>query len=278
MNDLGWDVYSFDHEDGVGQFEIDWAFTEVSGFLLKMMNGFVENDGFCWKWWIVLFKIMGFGRRWRQRTVWCSFAGCHMRYSTDNAFYSYRTSVGSVVNSVIWGGSYRTSVDSFVNSVVNSVIWGGSQARWLRIMDAKTSGWHGAIFYRFRPFCGRFFWLILACCDAQAGSGWQVPRQSVEKDFSIVFKKQSEFSYTWRTSRRKQSRFKEPFPTNLCKMFLSLRGHVSGTPIHSRLFGQNMHIIDPLLWNKRSIGHRQSPSFRRVTERLWYFRSILGLF
>ncbi len=29
MNELGWDVYSFDHEDGVGQFEIDFAFTDA---------------------------------------------------------------------------------------------------------------------------------------------------------------------------------------------------------------------------------------------------------
>ncbi len=29
MNDLGWDVYSFDHEDGIGQFEIDFAYADV---------------------------------------------------------------------------------------------------------------------------------------------------------------------------------------------------------------------------------------------------------
>lgn len=29
MNTLGWDVYSFDHEDGIGQFEIDFAFADV---------------------------------------------------------------------------------------------------------------------------------------------------------------------------------------------------------------------------------------------------------
>ncbi|MBI1774100.1 MAG: type III glutamate--ammonia ligase [Proteobacteria bacterium] len=28
MNDLGWDVYSFDHEDGIGQFEIDFDYTD----------------------------------------------------------------------------------------------------------------------------------------------------------------------------------------------------------------------------------------------------------
>ncbi|WP_376871380.1 type III glutamate--ammonia ligase [Albirhodobacter sp. R86504] len=29
MNELGWDVYSFDHEDGIGQFEIDFAFSDA---------------------------------------------------------------------------------------------------------------------------------------------------------------------------------------------------------------------------------------------------------
>jgi glutamine synthetase len=29
MNDLGWDVYSFDHEDGNGQFETDFSYTDV---------------------------------------------------------------------------------------------------------------------------------------------------------------------------------------------------------------------------------------------------------
>ena len=29
MNELGWDVYSFDHEDGTGQFETDFAFTDA---------------------------------------------------------------------------------------------------------------------------------------------------------------------------------------------------------------------------------------------------------
>lgn len=29
MNEMGWDVYSFDHEDGVGQFEIDFAFSDA---------------------------------------------------------------------------------------------------------------------------------------------------------------------------------------------------------------------------------------------------------
>lgn len=29
MNRLGWDVYSFDHEDGIGQFEIDFAYADA---------------------------------------------------------------------------------------------------------------------------------------------------------------------------------------------------------------------------------------------------------
>jgi glutamine synthetase len=29
MNALGWDVYSFDHEDGIGQFEIDFAYADM---------------------------------------------------------------------------------------------------------------------------------------------------------------------------------------------------------------------------------------------------------
>jgi glutamine synthetase len=36
MNDLGWDVYSFDHEDGNGQFETDFAYTDV----LRMADRF----------------------------------------------------------------------------------------------------------------------------------------------------------------------------------------------------------------------------------------------
>jgi len=42
MNTLGWDVYSFDHEDGIGQFEIDFAYADVRTMadryiLLRMM-------------------------------------------------------------------------------------------------------------------------------------------------------------------------------------------------------------------------------------------------
>ncbi len=37
MNKLGWDVYSFDHEDGIGQFEIDFDYAEA----LTMADRFV---------------------------------------------------------------------------------------------------------------------------------------------------------------------------------------------------------------------------------------------
>ena len=37
MNDLGWDVYSFDHEDGIGQFEIDFDYSNA----LTMSDRFV---------------------------------------------------------------------------------------------------------------------------------------------------------------------------------------------------------------------------------------------
>ena len=37
MNDLGWGVYSFDHEDGIGQFELDFDFTNA----LQMADRFV---------------------------------------------------------------------------------------------------------------------------------------------------------------------------------------------------------------------------------------------
>lgn len=37
MNGLGWDVYSFDHEDGIGQFEIDFKYFDV----LSMADNYV---------------------------------------------------------------------------------------------------------------------------------------------------------------------------------------------------------------------------------------------
>jgi len=53
MNELGWDVYSFDHEDGIGQFEIDFDYADVLTtadrfvFLRRMANEIaMEHGGF----------------------------------------------------------------------------------------------------------------------------------------------------------------------------------------------------------------------------------------
>ena len=51
MNALGWDVYSFDHEDGIGQVEIDFAYAEVRRmadryvFLRMMANAIARRHG-----------------------------------------------------------------------------------------------------------------------------------------------------------------------------------------------------------------------------------------
>lgn len=51
MNELGWSVYSFDHEDGVGQFEIDFQFADALTmsdrfvFLRVMANQFARRHG-----------------------------------------------------------------------------------------------------------------------------------------------------------------------------------------------------------------------------------------
>ena len=51
MNDLGWDVYSFDQEDGLGQFEIDFAYADVVTmsdrfvFLRMMASRFAREQG-----------------------------------------------------------------------------------------------------------------------------------------------------------------------------------------------------------------------------------------
>ena len=51
MNALGWDVYSFDHEDGVGQVEIDFAYSDVRTmadrycFLRMMANAIARKHG-----------------------------------------------------------------------------------------------------------------------------------------------------------------------------------------------------------------------------------------
>ena len=51
MNALGWDVYSFDHEDGIGQFEIDFSYTDVMTmsdrvvFFRRMANEIARRHG-----------------------------------------------------------------------------------------------------------------------------------------------------------------------------------------------------------------------------------------
>ncbi|MCG8359329.1 MAG: type III glutamate--ammonia ligase [Kiloniellales bacterium] len=51
MNALGWDVYSFDHEDGIGQFEIDFAYADVRVmadrfvFLRRMADAIARKHG-----------------------------------------------------------------------------------------------------------------------------------------------------------------------------------------------------------------------------------------
>jgi len=51
MNTLGWDVYSFDHEDGIGQVEIDFAYADVKTmadrfvFLRLMANAIAGKHG-----------------------------------------------------------------------------------------------------------------------------------------------------------------------------------------------------------------------------------------
>ena len=51
MNELGWSVYSFDHEDGVGQFELDFQYSDALTmadrfvFLRVMINEFARKHG-----------------------------------------------------------------------------------------------------------------------------------------------------------------------------------------------------------------------------------------
>ena len=51
MNDLGWDVYSFDHEDANGQFEFDFAYSDVVTtcdrftFLRTMAKEYAREEG-----------------------------------------------------------------------------------------------------------------------------------------------------------------------------------------------------------------------------------------
>ncbi|MEM9146201.1 MAG: type III glutamate--ammonia ligase [Pseudomonadota bacterium] len=49
MNTLGWDVYSFDHEDGIGQVEIDFAYADVRTMadryvLLRLMANMIAQQ------------------------------------------------------------------------------------------------------------------------------------------------------------------------------------------------------------------------------------------
>lgn len=52
MNELGWDVYSLDHEDGIGQFEVDFDYTDMVGmadryvFLRMMAHEIVRRHGY----------------------------------------------------------------------------------------------------------------------------------------------------------------------------------------------------------------------------------------
>ena len=56
MESLGWDVYSFDHEDGNGQFEIDFAYADAMTmadrfvFLRMMANAIARRHGFFATW------------------------------------------------------------------------------------------------------------------------------------------------------------------------------------------------------------------------------------
>ena len=56
MNELGWDVYSFDHEDGNGQFETDFAYTDVVSmsdrlvFFRMMVGEIARKHGLVASW------------------------------------------------------------------------------------------------------------------------------------------------------------------------------------------------------------------------------------
>ena len=57
MDELGWGVYSFDHEDAVGQFEIDFAFCEAGELadrfvLLRMMACAIARKHGCYATWM----------------------------------------------------------------------------------------------------------------------------------------------------------------------------------------------------------------------------------
>jgi glutamine synthetase len=56
MDDLGWDVYSFDHEDGNGQFEVDFRYADAMTmadrfvFLRMMANAIARKHGYFASW------------------------------------------------------------------------------------------------------------------------------------------------------------------------------------------------------------------------------------
>jgi glutamine synthetase len=56
MDELGWDVYSFDHEDGNGQFELDFGYTDAMNmadryvFLRMMVNEIAQRHGYFASW------------------------------------------------------------------------------------------------------------------------------------------------------------------------------------------------------------------------------------
>ncbi len=56
MNELGWDVYSFDHEDGNGQFETDFTYTDAVGmsdrlvFFRMMVGEIARKHGLFASW------------------------------------------------------------------------------------------------------------------------------------------------------------------------------------------------------------------------------------
>ena len=56
MDDLGWDVYSFDHEDGNGQFEVDFSFADAMSmadrfvFMRMMSNAIARKHGYFASW------------------------------------------------------------------------------------------------------------------------------------------------------------------------------------------------------------------------------------
>jgi len=57
MNELGWGVYSFDHEDAVGQFEVDFDFAEAGELadqfnLLRMMTCAIARKHGCYASWM----------------------------------------------------------------------------------------------------------------------------------------------------------------------------------------------------------------------------------